>query len=103
MHQLADALKASGVLERMAQETKPRKDIPKYHQIFRLSLTRFEIPVALTVECDNWEEGLSFIRKRELNSAESPEDLELKLQNWSIEPAPQNGKGNLIYYRNYRK
>lgn len=100
-HQLRDALQASGILDQMAQEVKLSR--PKYHQIFRLSLTKHEIKVALTVQCDRWEEGLNFICQRQLNSSDSPEELDLKLQNWSIEPAPDDGSGSLIYYRNYGK
>jgi hypothetical protein len=98
-YQLAEALKASGVVDRVAQESRLQK--PAYQQIFRLSLTKAEIPASLTIQCNKWEEGLYAIRKHNLNSSEDAEALVLKLQDWSIEAPPMDGKGLLIYWRLY--
>lgn len=80
---------------------------PKWHQIFKMTLTKFEIPVELQVKCDKWEEGLRYVRNRRLNRSlttrckdeqEARQQLYEAIWAWFTEPS--NGEnGALIYWK----
>ncbi len=81
---------------------------PKWHQIFKMTLTEFEIPVELQVRCDRWEEGLRYVRARKFNhclAADCKDEQEARQQLYEAilvwfdnsELVEQNGQ--LIYWK----
>lgn len=85
----------------------------RWWQNFRMSVTSFEIPVFIKVECEKWAEGLDFIRARNLNKVttrcktkeEAVEQLREKIMAWQAEtqlnPDQQPPAGALLYWRIY--
>ena len=84
----------------------------RWWQNFRLSLTKFEIPVLLVVRCEKWEEGLKFIREHNLNKtttrckteAEARDQVRAAIVTWYSEDTPKKddaANGSLVYWRLY--
>jgi hypothetical protein len=98
MTSLAEALEGAGFVEQVAPPPSVLlKSKPKTDKIFRLSVTKEEIIVSLTIRCARWQDGLEVIRQHKLNSADNKENLTLKLQNWYVEPIP-DGDGAFLKY-----
>lgn len=122
MTSLQEALKESGVVQqveeleaqRKASEVAANSGIAqrRWWQNFRLSLTRFEIPVLLVVRCDRWEEGLKYIREHNLNrtttrckdETEARDQVRRAVVGWYSADTPKSTEpenGSLIYWRIY--
>src|SRR6266853_2300274 len=105
---LSEALRASGIVEVVKQQAVAEKEagvearrernshlLPhqRWWQNFRLTLTPFEIPVFIKVQCEQWNEGLGFIRTRSLNKVttrcrtkeEAVDQLRTKIAAWQSE------------------
>lgn len=83
---------------------------PKWHQIYKFTLTKFEIPVELQVKCDSWEEGLRYVRSKKLNSCltvscedeqEARNQLYEAIQVWYDDNTLVKQNGQLIYWKIY--
>ncbi len=87
----------------------------RWWQNFRLTLTKYEIPVLLVVRCERWEEGLKFIGEHHLNhtktrckdEAEARDDLRRAIVDWYSKDTPKPvepehpSDGSLLYWRIY--
>lgn len=81
---------------------------PKWHQIYKFTLTNFEIPVELQVRCDRWEDGLKYVRSRKFNSCltidckderEARQQLYEAVQIWYDDATLVRQNGQLIYWK----
>lgn len=125
---LKEAFERSGIVnqmrERTEMENKERERVrnernaallphQRWWQNFRMSATPFEIPIFIKVQCDQWIEGLNFIRARNLNKVttrcrtreEAIEQLQVKIAAWQkeyvLKPNEQPPAGALLYWRIY--
>jgi hypothetical protein len=83
---------------------------PKWHQIGKYTLTKFEIPVELQVRCDRWEEGLKYVRTKKLNNCLTVDcadehaarvQLHEVIQTWFDDSTLALQPGQLIYFKIY--
>ncbi len=79
---LAEALTKAGIPERMGMTPKftdvQSKEKTQWHQIFKVTLTKFEVPILIKVRCDREDEGLKYIGSYKLNSIEATTQEEAK-------------------------
>lgn len=128
MSNLQEALKGSSVVQDMQHKEQEKKLVPtpletvgadpvrrRWWQNFRLTLTKYEIPVLLVVRCERWEEGLKFISEHHLNhtktrckdEAEARDDLRRTIVDWYSKDTPKPVEpenptdGSLLYWRIY--
>lgn len=124
MSNLQEALQNSGIIQDMQEKEREQKLQPvvaeepvrrRWWQNFRLSLTKYEIPVLLVVRCEKWEEGLKFISEHHLNhtrtrckdEVEARDDLRRAIVDWYAKDTPKPvepevpSDGSLLYWRIY--
>lgn len=125
---LQEALEQSGVVEEAKQQVEAEKVAQevarkernatlsphqRWWQNFRMTVTPFEIPIFIKVECEKWTEGLDFIRARNLNKVttrcktreEAIEQVRNKIVSWQGETVLSSESeppaGALLYWRIY--
>jgi predicted RNase H-like HicB family nuclease len=83
---------------------------PLWHQIFKMTLTKFEVPIELQIRCDRWEEGLRYVRARKLNNCltidcqneqEARQQLYEAILVWFDDATLVGQNGQLIYWKLY--
>src|SRR6266568_8660679 len=80
MSTLQEALIEAGIPAKFGTPSR-QKDFQQKFQIFKLPITRLEIPILIKVRCDSEDQGLDFIAGWKLNSieAESREEAQTKI------------------------
>lgn len=125
---LKEALEGSTVVQEMRREDQQKREAvetarkernaslsphQRWWQNFRMTVTVFEIPIFIKVQCDKWTEGLDFIRARNLNKVttrcktreEAAEQLRARILSWQGENVltgdSEPPAGALLYWRIY--
>jgi hypothetical protein len=99
---LKEAFEQAGIFEKLALQ-QPKT---KWHEIFKVTLTKFEIPLLIKVQCTTESQGLRAIASRKLNSIEatSSEEAQIKINEalckWTLETGSEAGK--LLYWKFYK-